>query len=231
MTPCLILDEDHTLQDILHDGLQSLGLHVNRAASPELADARTPYALVLVHVRIPTEGELRLCESLRLRWPALVVAYIPRCTAADRVLAMMLGADAVIDGSQTPHEIRASLMALLRRRPEVTLPDWRLDHGSRVLHAPNGTRVSLSASETQILGVLLEEPHAVLSRGELLARTSLGRAGHHINLIDLSVSRLRKKLQDAGLDTAPLRTVRGQGYSWSPSDDQMPSQGSRSLPP
>jgi two-component system OmpR family response regulator len=72
----------------------------------------------------------------------------------------------------------------------------------------------LSASERLVLRALLDQPGRVMSRGELMARTGLSAAGRHLNVVDLSVSRLRAKLQGSGIQGQGIRTLRGQGYVW-----------------
>jgi DNA-binding response OmpR family regulator len=72
----------------------------------------------------------------------------------------------------------------------------------------------LSASERMVLRVLLDQPGRVMSRAELMARTGLGAAGRHLNVVDLSVSRLRAKLEGCGVQGQGIRTLRGQGYVW-----------------
>jgi DNA-binding response OmpR family regulator len=72
-------------------------------------------------------------------------------------------------------------------------------------------RVSLTASEWQLLIALLGQRSAVLSRAELAARAwGAGYAGRH-GEVEVYVSRLRRKLERAG-SPARIQTVRGRGY-------------------
>ena len=61
---------------------------------------------------------------------------------------------------------------------------------------------------------MMARPGVVMSRAELMANSKLGQQGCHLNVVDLAVSRLRRKLHEAGVTRVPLLTERGRGYRW-----------------
>ncbi|MCA6218796.1 response regulator transcription factor [Ideonella sp. B7] len=149
-----------------------------------------------------------------------VLVLLQASHAADRAVALELGADAVLDKPFHPGELRARVQALLRRsRPStptsataLRVGDWQLDPDTRTLQAPTGLQVHLSEAECALLRAFLEHPRSTLNRQQLmdLAR---GQGVQQLDRsIDLLVSRLRHKLDDDPRAPRLIHTVRGVGY-------------------
>jgi len=83
---------------------------------------------------------------------------------------------------------------------------------SRNAIAPDGVVVPLSGAEFKLLRVLLEHPHRVLSRDQLLELTNGREPIVFDRSIDVLVGRLRKRLRDDGKEATLIKTVRGEGY-------------------
>jgi len=94
-----------------------------------------------------------------------------------------------------------------------------LDARLRRLRLGDGSSAPLSRIEASLLDALLSRPGRVLSRGELAVMLALSLHRHHLNIIDLTVSRLRWKLLRAGADAQRIETVRGAGYRLKPTDE------------
>jgi len=161
-------------------------------------------------------GELRL----RSRLPVLVLLSVSE--VLDRVLALELGADAVLAKPYQPddlRELRLRLQVLLRRSREerpLHFGRWRLDAQTRRLHGPGGFATALAPAEYRLLRAFLERPHSVMCRQELL---DLARGRGEPGLarsVDLLISRLRQKLDDDAREPRLIRTVRGIGYLFEP---------------
>jgi DNA-binding response OmpR family regulator len=215
MSACLIIDPDDRLHDTLAPSLQRLALSVARSTRAPTVLSGPGVDLVLARVRHADREQLRVCEAARQAWNARVVVFMDRPEPVDQVLALTWGADAVVDPRHiSERELEARLRSLLRRRGGPTAhADWALDEAAQRLQ--HGTlSVPLSRSETQVLQVLMAQAGTVMSRAELMARSKLGQQGSHLNVVDLAVSRLRRKLQDAGVTRIPLLTERGRGYRW-----------------
>ena len=95
--------------------------------------------------------------------------------------------------------------------PCLTFAGGRLDLMRRELVRPDGRAVTLSAGEFALLRAFAEAPRRVLTRDQLLERARHADADVFDRAIDVSISRLRKKLDDgSGLDM--IQTLRGEGY-------------------
>ncbi|MFS2054561.1 winged helix-turn-helix domain-containing protein, partial [Variovorax sp. CT11-76] len=91
---------------------------------------------------------------------------------------------------------------------------WRYHYTTWLLLSPAGERVQLSNAEARLLQCLIEQPREVVDRGTLLA--AMGRPGleaYERNL-DVTVSRLRRKAEQACGEKLPIVAVRGEGYSF-----------------
>ncbi len=223
MSDCLIIDPEDRLHDAIAPSLQRLSLSVARSIRMPAVLAGPGVDLVLTRVRHADREQLQLCETARQAWNARVVVFMDQPEPVDQVLALTWGADAVVDPHHiSERELEARLRALLRRKTAQTPHHtWELDEAAqRLQHGP--LSVPLSRSEAQVLQALMAQPGAVMSRAEVMARSRLGQQGCHLNVVDLAVSRLRRKLSDAGVTRVPLLTERGRGYRWATS---VPSAG------
>lgn len=215
MSACLIIDPDDRLHDTLAPSLQRLALSVARSTRAPTVLSGPGVDLVLARVRHADREQLRVCEAARQAWNARVVVFMDRPEPVDQVLALTWGADAVVDPRHiSARELEARLRSLLRRRgAQAVSIEWELDEAAQRLQHGE-LSVPLSRSEAQVLQALMAQPGMVMSRAELMARSKLGQQGCHLNVVDLAVSRLRRKLQDAGVARMPLLTERGRGYRW-----------------
>lgn len=149
-----------------------------------------------------------------------VLVLLTASHAADRAVALELGADAVLDKPFHPGELRARVHALLRRaRPSAVssasaerFGDWALEPDSRTLVAPTGLQVPLSEAECALLQAFLEHPRSTLNRQQLLDMARGQGVQQLDRSIDLLVSRLRHKLDDDPRAPRLIHTVRGIGY-------------------
>ena len=215
MSACLIIDPEDRLHDTLAPSLQRLSLSVARSTRAPAVLSGPGVDLVLTRVRHADREQLQVCEAARQAWNARVVVFMDRPEPVDQVLALTWGADVVVDPRHiSARELEARLRALLRRRGSpVANIAWALDEGAQRLQ--HGTlSVTLSRSEALVLNALMAQPGVVMSRAELMARSQLGQQGCHLNVVDLAISRMRRKLQDAGVQQVPLLTERGRGYRW-----------------
>ena len=224
MPCCLLLDPLGAADDLIDpiEHLHQLGWHVLRASTPQALHAGLQFDCAWLY--LPREA------MMGTRWqtwlhalqtlPTLVMMDPP--DPLERILALEMGADAVMLAPHLPSEAVARVQGLVRRSqtrlgaPQEAdlLRDW-------LRSSVDSGQFSLSASERLVFKALLEEPDRVMSRAELLHRTGLGAQGRQPNVVDLAVSRLRQKLQGQGTWVDAIRTMRGRGYVWA--TDALPA--------
>ena len=215
----LVIEDDRALLTALGDGLAASGFAVDRAPSAECAFDLlrvNPYDLVVLDVGLPGVDGLTLLRALRRSESAVpVLVLTARGEVADRVAGLDAGADDYVVKPFAFPELVARVHALGRRRaPAVSLVlrvgDLELDP-RRFQVRRGGVPVSLTAKEFAILEYFMR--HA----GELVTRTMLLESCWDetydglSNLVDVHVSRVRRKIDVAG--AAPLlHTIRGAGF-------------------
>jgi two-component system OmpR family response regulator len=221
----IVVDDDASIRDALAEYLGERGYRVRAAADALACDAlraAEPADLLIIDVMMPGEDGVSLCHRLAPSGiPILILSALDGVT--DRIVGLELGAWDYLSKPFNPAELLARVRALLRRpgggtaanRGGVTFAGWWLDMAQRRLRDPSGRPLSLTASEHALLAAFVERPGRVLSRDTLLDAARGVDAAPYDRAIDLSVSRLRRKLAEA--DPAPLiETVRGVGYRFTP---------------
>lgn len=227
-TPHLLLvDDSRDITEPLSRYLTKKGLRVSTAAGG--AEMRrlmkaNAFDLVVLDVMMPGEDGLSLCRMVRETSEIPVILLTAMVEETDRIVGLEIGADDYVTKPFSPRELLARVRAVLRRTQ--SLPNsrnaapakryrfdrWRLDAGRRELVDSDEVVVPLSSAEFRLLLVLLQRPHMVLSREQLLDLTA-GRALEPFERsIDNQVSRLRKKVEADPKNPAIVKTVWGGGY-------------------
>lgn len=102
--------------------------------------------------------------------------------------------------------------------PVLAFDNWRMDLGMRLLIDPEDRVITLTDGEFRLLLAFAEHPRRVVTRDQLLEWSRGDDAEHFDRAIDVQLSRLRRKLANAGNNGASelIRTVRNEGYIFVP---------------
>ncbi len=223
----LIVDDDHDIRTLLADHLDQVGFATCLAADGRAMRRqleRQAIDLVVLDLNLPGEDGLTLCRDLRARSAIPIIMLTARGEPIDRIIGLEMGADDYMPKPFEPRELVARIKSVLRRgeghHPEAEPAKAKrlafagrvLDLERRDLRLADGRVVMLSGAEFRFLKALAERPNHVFAR-EHLARIGAGRAVATTDRgVDLQISRLRAKLDDAGRAPTLIKTVRGQGY-------------------
>jgi two-component system response regulator CpxR len=218
----LLVDDDAALASMLKEFLELQGFAVTVLHDAESAlarlDAAAPDVLVL-DVMLPGISGFEALRRLRATHDLPVIMLTARGGESDRLLGLMGGADDYLPKPFNPLELAVRIRNLLRRSTPPRPPDpevlesgaIRLDLKRRELTVA-GRAVGVTAAELHVLEHLLKHPDEVLSRAQLTELALQRPIEAWDRSIDTLVSKLRKKLQSAGIDPQCIRGLRGHGY-------------------
>lgn len=219
----LVVEDDSLLAESLIRALQQQGYGVGHARRGHDADALLRdhhYDLLLLDIGLPDVDGFEVLRRLRSRAdPTPVLVVTAREEVDERVHGLDLGADDYLTKPFSLSELEARVRALLRRaKPalvsRISIGELTLDPAARRARI-RGQPVDLTARDWALLDVFLARPGQALSKLTIADAVSEGAPSITPNTVEVYVSRLRAKLEPAGI---VIRTVRGFGYLWEQPD-------------
>ena len=201
----VFLDEHYSV-DAIEDGDQALDLAL-----------RSSYDVAIVDWMLPGRDGPSICRAIRAaRVPTALLMLTARGQLEDRVNGLDSGADDYLVKPFAFEELLARTRALGRRfsvsasaANEVRLGRLVLDIQGHTARFGNNALV-LTMTEWNLLEFLMRHSQQTLSRQQILDYVWSYEHDVQPSMVDVYISYLRRKLQDAGTD--PIRTVRGVGY-------------------
>lgn len=178
--------------------------------------------LVVLDVMLPDLNGLEVMRRIRRIDPDVAVLFLTAKDAVeDRIVGLTAGGDDYVTKPFSLEEVVVRLRALARRTgakagvasPELVVGDLMLDEDSREV-LRDGTPITLTATEFELLRFLMRNPGRVLSKAQILDRVWDYDFGGQSNVVELYISYLRKKV-DAGREPM-IHTRRGAGYVLKP---------------
>ena len=173
--------------------------------------------LVLLDISLPFFNGYHWCEEIRKR-STLPIIYVS--SIADNmniVLAISMGGDDFISKPFDLTVLTAKVQAMLRRSYSFQTDNHLLEYGGVILDISaaalmyGGTKISLTKNDLQILKLLMESAGQIVSRDEIMTRLWEDESFIDDNTLTVNVTRLRKKLNSAGLADF-IVTKKGMGY-------------------
>ncbi|MER8046726.1 response regulator transcription factor [Streptomyces sp. NPDC094032] len=212
----LVVEDDPALRDVLLRGLRDEGFDPAPAAdgAGALRRAGDGFDACVLDVGLPDADGRDVCQALRARgFGAPVLFLTAHDGLADRLTGFSAGGDDYLAKPFHLAELAARLRAALRRSgppvPSVA-GDLSLDP-VRYTCAVAGAELDLTPTEFRLLAVLIAASGALVTRRELVRAGWPEGARVSDNTLDQYLSRLRRKLREAGSDRT-LGTHRGMGH-------------------
>ncbi|CAI3954001.1 MULTISPECIES: response regulator [Commensalibacter] len=223
----LIIDDDHEIVELLCQFLKRHHFEVSYAYNGEQTRQvwkKNTYNLVILDLMLPGESGFEIAHWLRQQDDIPIIMLTAMGEEADRIIGLELGADDYLAKPFNPRELLARIHSVLhrsRRRVQSTLNqqnksiqfgEWVLNPISRQLLNIDKSAVPLTGKEYDLLLALLEHAPKIVNRDQL----SDILYGHELpptdRTIDVTLSRLRRKLQDDGRQSQIIKTVHRGGY-------------------
>jgi two-component system OmpR family response regulator len=211
----LLVEDDTALAEGLSAALKDAGVLVEVAGDGRTADflvSTERYDAVVLDLGLPDGNGARWLSGWRERGidlPVLILTARERWS--DKAAGFSAGADDYVTKPFETAEVLFRLRALVRRahghaHPVISVGELTLDtHAGQV--SRSGMPVSLTAQEFRLVSYLIQAAPRVVSRTELSEHVYDGDQEPDSNVIDVQVSRLRRKLGNHTIET-----LRGQGY-------------------
>lgn len=174
-----------------------------------------PIDVAIIDLGLPDLSGVKLISELRARRISFpIIVLTARGSWQDKVEGLEAGADDYMVKPFQKDELLARLNALVRRSagfisPRVKVGNYELDLSRKMLTIGN-EGVVLTSFEYQILEYLMRNALQVVSKQQLLDQL-YGDGEGDPNVVEVMVSRLRKKLDPEGT-ILPISTIRRQGY-------------------
>ncbi|HEY7688608.1 MAG TPA: response regulator transcription factor [Dongiaceae bacterium] len=213
----LVVDDDKRLRELLRRYLSEQGFRVTIAT--DAADARRKLAgldfdLLILDIMMPGESGLDLTRSLRQQKAVPILLLTAMGEADDRITGLDSGADDYLPKPFEPRELVSRVRAVLRRMPResdatrrtVRFGPFVFDLDRRNLRQ-GAADVRLTGAEADLLAQLAASPGSAVSRDTLGQGTNA-----ESRMVDVQVTRLRRKIESDPRFPRYLLTVRGRGY-------------------
>ena len=216
----LIIEDDKTLMRGLKDNFEFAGFTVITSEDGEKGFEKAlnnKPDLIILDLMLPGINGYEICRSLReqeLDMP--IIMLTAKNQESDVVLGLNLGANDYVTKPFSIKELIARANACLRsrRKKEIMKYDFgefELDMASRKL-LKNGTDITLTPKEYGLLSLLIEHPHRVFTRDQILNLVW----GYNIVVtrrsVDRCVNSLRNKIEKDPSNPDFIKTVREAGY-------------------
>ncbi|MGN0464997.1 MAG: response regulator [Lachnospiraceae bacterium] len=224
----LVVDDEEHILELIEYNLYQNQFHALTAQSGEEALAlleKEKVDLVLLDWMLPGMSGIDVLKEIRKdeRLGELpVILLTAKGEEIDKVLGLELGADDYISKPFGIHELMARVKAVLRRSIKsenkdkedyLILSDIKIDRISREVFA-KGVPVELSLKEFELLYFLGKNKGRVFTRDQLLEYIWGYDYFGETRTVDVHVRNIRKKLEEAGIEDNPIKTVRGIGYKY-----------------
>lgn len=222
----LIVEDEKNIVDILRFNLQREGYRTVEAydGADGLAKARSENPdIILLDVMLPKMIGFDVCRTLREEGNNVpVIILTAREEEADKVLGLEIGADDYITKPFSMRELIARVGANIRRTTmqvpaeptsaAIEAGDLRVDPDSRQVFRA-GQPIELTQREYELLSFLAAQPNKVYSRADLMEQVwNYDYVGDDARTVDVTVRRLREKVEADPANPVHILTRRGAGY-------------------
>jgi len=216
----LIIDDDAKLNQLLTDFLSDFGFRTLTAVHPDKGLKKLKQEspdLVILDVMLPGMDGFEVCRTIRQTSTVPIIMLTARGELMDKVVGLELGADDYLPKPFEPRELVARIHSVLRRIRNIdetkplTLGDLEIDFPRRIVKL-DGDPIELTTNEFAALALLAKNPGKVFDRDQILQELR-GMDWEAFNRsVDITMSRLRQKLNDDPKAPKFIKTVWGSGY-------------------
>ncbi|MDN4462665.1 response regulator YycF [Fructilactobacillus sanfranciscensis] len=228
MSKILVVDDEKPITDIEKFSLEKEGYEVEVAYDGEDAlkkvEENTP-DLIILDIMLPKIDGLEVAKEVRKTHDMPIIMVTAKDSELDKVLGLEIGADDYVTKPFSNRELVARVKANLRRQSvasensskeddekrEITFGDLTV-HPDSYSVTKNGKTVDLTHREFELIHYLAQHAGQVMTREHLLQTVWGYDFFGDVRTVDVTVRRLREKIEDDPSQPKWLVTRRGVGY-------------------
>lgn len=221
----LVVEDERAISDILKFNLEREGYEVNTAFDGE-EGLQKAYQfepdLILLDVMLPKMDGFKVCKKIRESFNMPILMLTAKEEEVDKVLGLELGADDYITKPFSTRELMARVKANIRRisitKEEGSNNGNMLDFGSLKIDLnkyevnKKDKIIDLTLREFELLKYLATQENQVFTREKLLEEVWGYEYYGDIRTVDVTIRRLREKVEDNSSTPKYILTKRGVGY-------------------
>ena len=220
-----IIEDEKNISDMIKYNLEKEGYEVFTAYDGTEGLAlieKESLDLLLLDIMLPNIDGLEICKKVRQKMEIPIIIISAKADEFDKVLALEVGADDYVTKPFSIREVMARIKARLRRKiPELTVPEEggdQLREGNLEMDlkkyevSKNGEVIELTLREFELLKFLWQSKGEVFTREDLLTKVWGYEYYGDVRTVDVTIRRLREKIEDDASKASFVLTKRGVGY-------------------
>ena len=221
----LIAEDEKPISDIIKFNLEKEGYEIITAYDGEDALKKAlneQLEIIILDIMLPSMDGFEICKRVREKSSVPIIMVTAKEEEVDKILGLELGADDYITKPFSIRELVARVKANVRRQEmninadqqekeiiknkdlSIDLMKYEVKKGS--------TSIDLTVREFELLKFLAKQKDQVFSREQLLERVWGYEYYGDIRTVDVTVRRLREKVEDDSSNPTYIMTKRGVGY-------------------
>jgi len=214
----LVVDDEKSIVDILRLNLQKEGYTVSEAYAENSEDRPD---LILLDVMLPEMNGFDVCKKIRESSTVPIVMITAREDEVDKVLGLEIGADDYVTKPFSMRELLARVKANMRRveiepikednNDIIEVGCFKLDCNRYELYKGDKL-IDLTVREFELIKFLSAQPNKIYSRKSLLEYVWDYEYYGDVRTVDVTVRRVREKIEEDPSQPKHIMTKRGVGY-------------------
>lgn len=220
----LIIEDEKPISDIVKFNLEREGYDIITAfdgLDGYQKGIQENVDLILLDIMLPSMNGFDVCRHIREKSSVPIIMVTAKEEEIDKILGLELGADDYITKPFSLRELIARVKANIRR---TSMPNNNSAESDLIQHknlvidtskysvTKNDTVLELTVREYELLKFLAVQPNQVFSREQLLKQVWGYEYYGDIRTVDVTIRRLREKLEDDASNPTYILTKRGVGY-------------------
>lgn len=210
----LVEDNDDLRDLLLRDLIEAKYTVLGASCSEELdkLSAENTFNLIVLDLNLPGESGIDIARRYKKSNPNIyIIMLTARTRLEERVEGYSAGADIYLLKPVTSKELLAAIGSIYRRFTDQKL-NWEASLNLRDLVLTGSRPISLNRHEATILKSLCESENRQLPYFRLLEYLGEGVTEVSKATLEVRIVRLRKKMEEIGLDRKAIKAMRGEGY-------------------